>query len=155
MRSAFLSLVALLYIVPGSALAQAGGSPATVDAKPATGGDAGITIELNKLEEAQNACRGYFLVDNRTPDLLKELQIDVFLFDRQGVILRRVALSFLDVRSGRTKVVLFDLSGVACGDIGRLLVNEVLTCTSAGGPPIEGCADRLAVTTKAEAKFEY
>jgi hypothetical protein len=154
MRPAFLSILALLCL-PGVALAQATTeAPAAVAAQPAGEGPR-ITIELNKLEKTEDACRGYFVIDNGMPDTLKELQIEVFLFDKQGVILRRVALPFPDVRSGRIKVVLFDLSGVACGDIGRLLVNGVLTCTAASGAPIEGCADRLAVTSRAEAEFAY
>ena len=62
--------------------------------------------------------------ENNTPARLKEPQIDVFLFDKQSVILRRVALRLSDIRPGhRPKVVLFDLADLDCGSIGRLLVN--------------------------------
>jgi hypothetical protein len=165
MKFAASLLAAFLFALPGAAFGQTtpeqpdGGEPAAADAATETpGAEAGagsISIELNKLESTQNACRGYFVVDNRTPEPIDELQIDVFLFDKEGVILRRVALSFLDVRSGRTKVVLFDLADLACGDVGRLLVNEVLACKGASGEAIEGCGDMLATTTRAEATFEY
>ena len=114
-----------------------------------------ITLELNKLETEPNACRGYFVVDNGRADLLKELQIDVFLFDKQQIVLRRVALTFADVRSGREKVVLFDLADLNCGEVGRLLLNDVLACKNGKGTTIEGCADALTVSTRAEAAFEY
>ena len=109
-----------------------------------------ISIELNKLEPAENACRGYFVVDNRSPEPLKELQIDVFLFDKQDVVLRR-SLSPSRSPHSRIKVVLFDLADINCEDIGRLLVNDVLACTDADGAAIEGCADIVGVTTRTAA----
>jgi hypothetical protein len=154
------AVLACLAAAPAQAQTE-GGASTTSDASaaPSAGqsaaGGGSIALELNKLESVANACRGYFVVDNHTPETLKELQIDVFLFDKDGIILRRVALSFLDVRSGRTKVVLFDLADLSCGDIGRLLVNEVLACTDASGAAVPGCADRLAVTTRTDATFEY
>ena len=105
----FMAMLSLVCAAPAAAQTDtpaAGG--ASVPAAPAQQRD--ITIELNKLEAIEKACRGYFIVENKMPESLKELQIDVFLFDKQGVILRRVALSFLDIRPGKSKVVLFDLS---------------------------------------------
>lgn len=115
----------------------------------------GIDIELNKLETAGTACRGYFLITNGTADALKELRLDVFLFDRSGIIIRRAGLTFLDVRGERTKVVPFDFPDVSCAGIGRLTVNDVLACTAASGAPIAGCADRICVSTRASAGFAY
>jgi hypothetical protein len=133
--------------------AQSTGAAAETGA-PANPSDAAVTVELNKLEPAANACRAYFVVGNQLPDPLKELQLDVYIFDPKGVIAHRVGLAFTDVRPNRTKVVLFDLADLTCGDIGRLLVNEVLACSTAKGP-VDHCADRVAVNTKTAARFEY
>ena len=76
-------------------------------------------------------------------------QIDVFLFDTDVIPRRREP-----IRPG-TPRVLFDLADLDCGSIGRLLVNEVIACTAADGKAVEGCADRLAVRTRAGAEFEY
>ena len=155
MRAILLSAAVLLCAFDGSILAQTQPAPA----ETATPAGAPITIELNKLEDAPEgagtSCRGYFIVGNPTAESLEELQIDVFVFDKDDVVLDRVALTFSGVRPGRTKVVLFDLKDLACGDIGRMLVNEVLKCSGPGGAATEGCADTLTVTTRAEAKFEY
>jgi hypothetical protein len=152
MRATFPFVAAVLMAVASPALAQEAtpAPPAEAAAAPTA-----ISLELNKLEPAETACRGYFVVDNAMPTALKELKIDVFLFDKQEVILKRVALSFLDVRSGRTKVVLFDLADLACGDVGRLLVNEVLSCKDATDAAVADCTDKLAVSTRAAAAFEY
>lgn len=164
MRLTFVAFAALLSfcgvasaqtepVAPPEAAEPAAPAPAAEPAPPAAPGE-GINIELNKLEVAANACLGYFIVENGLPEPLQELQIDVFFFDRQEVILRRVALTFLDVRPGRAKVVLFELD-IPCADISRLLLNEVIACTQEGGSPIAGCADRLTVSTRAEAEFAY
>jgi hypothetical protein len=79
----------------------------------------------------------------------------VFLFDRKGVILRRVGLTFLDVRPERMKVTLFDLPELQCAEVGRLLVNGIPVCASAAGGPVKGCADILAVSTRATAELVY
>ena len=147
MRRLISSAVALAAM-----LAIGGAQPAF--AQDAAAGDGKINLELNKLETDKTTCRGYFVVNNRTPDSLKELRIDVILFDKAQVILRRVALSFLDVRSGRTKVVLFDFPDLACDNVGKLLVNEIMGCNGAAGA-ISTCADALAVSTRASAGFEY
>jgi hypothetical protein len=133
-----------------AALAGPAPAPAQTQERPA-----GIDIELNKLEAAGTACRGYFVITNGTADALKELRLDVFLFDRSGIILRRAGLTFLDVRAERTKVVPFDFPEVSCTGIGRLTVNDVLACTAASGAPVVGCADRIRVTTRAGAGFSY
>jgi len=142
MRSIFVLVAMLALALPapvGAQDAQPATAPAAETASPATATAVSqdIMIELNKLEAIGEACRGYFIVENKTPAGLKELQIDVFLFDKPGVIVRRAAFSFLNIRPGHSKVVLFDLSDIDCGSIGRLLVNEVLACTAADGKTVE------------------
>lgn len=143
-----------------SALAAAAIASSPVLSQPA--GDQGakraapsITLELNKLEAAAGGCRAYFVVENRTSDGLKELRLDTFIFDAGGQITRRIGLTFPDIRPDRTKVVPFDLTGAACPEIGRVLVNDVLACTGAAGAPVVNCGDLLKVTTRAGARFEY
>lgn len=143
-------LAALVVLLPTSfALAQATGGAPPPSKSPE------IQVELNKLEPAGNACRGYFLVNNGLTEPLKELRLDVFLFDRGGIILRRFGLTFLDIRAERSKVVLFDLPEVSCGNVGRLVVNDVIACTAATDAPLAGCSNRLRTSTRADVPFTY
>jgi hypothetical protein len=114
-----------------------------------------ISIEVNKLEPVGAACRAYFVVGNATAEALKEVRLDVFVFDRAGVVLRRVGLSFPDIRPERIKVVLFDVPDTTCDNVGRLLVNEVLSCTGASGAAIAGCDRMIATTSRTQAEFVY
>ncbi len=135
----------------------------TLGQAPSAGGSAGqaavegsgITLELNKLEGSGGVCRSYFVVANRGPETLKDLRLEMYLFDRQGIAMRRVALPFTDVRAGRTKVVIFDLADLACSDLDKLIVNEVLSCTGETGQPIKGCPDLLTTRSRATAAFVY
>ena len=121
----------------------------------AQGAPGKLSLELNKLEPAGESCRAYFVAENGTAEPVRELRLDTFIFNGAGVIAKRILLSFPDIRPGRAKVVPFDLAGSACGDLGRLLVNDVLACTGASGAPIAGCAERLATSSKAAAKLDY
>ncbi|MYZ49558.1 hypothetical protein [Propylenella binzhouense] len=160
MRLARLWLAAFWLALPPAALAQGqapqqGAAEARPEAQPGLPTHGAISLELNKLEGAQGACRAYFLVQNEMPVALDEMRLDVFLFDRSSVVLRRVALTYSDIRSNRMKVALFDLPDLDCGKIGRLLVNDVLACTIEGGKPIPDCADLLTVSSRADAEFRY
>jgi hypothetical protein len=141
---------ALLCCLSSAAFAP----PATANAGPGVA-ERPLAVELNRLEPADNACRGYFVVRNKLPERVAELRLDVFIFDRKGVILRRVGLTFPDLRPNKTKVVLFDLAEAACHDIGKLLVNHVIDCTGSAGGPLNGCADLIATSTRAGTEFEY
>ncbi len=136
-----------------AAVADPQPAPATPAAAP--GAEGGVALELNKLTQVDNACHAYVVVDNRTPEPLGELTVDVYLFDKAGVILRGLALQFTDLRPARATVVPFELPDLPCGDVSRVLLNKVLTCTRADGSPVEGCGDRLAVSTKTAATFDY
>ena len=114
-----------------------------------------IAVELNKLEAIGRACRGYFVVRNRTPEAVGELRLDVFLFDKPGLILRRVGLTFTDLPPERTKVALFDLTEGACEEIGRVLVNAVVDCTNPRGGALSCCSEMVRTSTRTQAEFEY
>jgi hypothetical protein len=157
MRRSLLRTAAILALLTGPASAQEAAEPPTNPAATAAAGAApgAITLELNKLVQVENACHAYVVIDNQTSGPLKELTVDAYLFDKAGVILRGLALPFTDVRSGRATVMPFVLPDLPCADVSRILLNKVLTCTSGDGAAVEGCADMLAVSTRAETAFEY
>ena len=157
MRSYLRCVAALCLFLAGPAFGQdQPAAPADAAAPPAAGAPAGgsVTVELNKLVPVDNSCHIYFVLNNGAPAPLGELQVDVYLFDRAGVILRGVAFQFLDLQPGRTRVAAFELPDLGCGDIGRVLLNRVLTCTDAAGAPVEGSGDLIAVSTRTDATFE-
>jgi hypothetical protein len=132
---------ALLALLSGLAAAPAGAQE-----------DAAIRVELNKLEPAEGACQAYFVVENAAAADLERLNLDLVVFDPDGIVARRLAAEMGPLEAGRTRLRVFALDGLACGGVGRVLLNGVLDCRGAEGP-IEGCGDRLELASRADAPF--
>lgn len=132
-------------------LAMAGLAPAARAAEPP------LQIELNRLEQVSapaDACRVWIVVANDAAGAaaIATLRLDLVAFGRDGQIARRVAVELGPVGGGRTAVRIFDLPGLACQGLSRLLVNDVLACRI-GGQDLPDCADRLRMTSRTGLRF--
>ena len=125
----------------------AGVAPLAVQAQ-----ETGIAIELNKLEEQQNACRVYMLFENPGQTQFDEFQLDLVLFDTNGVIARRLSLDAAPLRADKTSVKLFDIDGLACPKIGRILLNDMLACADSTGKRND-CLKLIKPSSRVDAKF--
>jgi hypothetical protein len=136
-----------------AALALAAALPSGARAE----GAAPLPLELNKLEpitEGAAGCRVYFVITNPDAEVINPLRLDVILFGADGVILRRIAVDLGPLPARKTGVRLFDLQGLACDSIGRVLINDVLAC-QAGDKPASNpeqerlaCLDRLTLSSR-------
>jgi hypothetical protein len=122
--------------------------------------EAPILLQLNKLEplpEDGPGCRVFFVVRNLNAEPIRQLRLDLVLFGTDGVIARRLALDLAPLAAHKTSVRLFDLKGLPCDEIGRVLINDVLACqdgTTSSTPSDQqrqGCLDRLSVSSLAKA----
>ena len=77
---------------------------------------------------------------------------EIALFDDQGVVTSLAVLAFQDLPAGKTKVTRFDLSGVDCARLSRVLVNHATQCTGAGVEPAT-CMRSLQTATKTKIDF--
>jgi hypothetical protein len=111
-----------------------------------------IKVELNKLEPQESACRAYLIFDNSAGPAVEALQLDLILFDPDGVISRRLAVDTAPLRAAKTTVKLFDIPDLACGDIHRILINEVLECRDATGVQTD-CIERLSLSSRGGAQL--
>lgn len=129
-----------LAILLGVVLIVAGLAPL-----PSVAQDAGdrLSIELNKLEPQDNACRTYFVLQNDTEIGLTELVLDIYIFNRDGIIERRLAMDTRAIMPGKTQVRLFDVRDLGCDAIGRFLINGVLSCKDTEGDRSD-CAGLLS-----------
>ncbi|MBU8539521.1 Tat pathway signal protein [Falsiroseomonas tokyonensis] len=137
-----LVLAALLPALPAAA------QPAPPPALP---------LELNRLEPVaapNEGCRIWMMVENDAPGAaaIAALRLDLVVFGGDGQIARRAAVELAPIGAGRTAVRLFDLAGLPCDRISRLLVNEVLACRI-GGADVADCADRLRPSSRAGVRF--
>jgi hypothetical protein len=116
---------------------------------PAAGAAApSLDIELNKIEDAGGQCSAAFVMQNHMGATLDQLRIDLYVFDRGGVIMRRVYLDTGPMRDGKTTVASFAIVDRPCADIGRLLVNDIPICKASGGADLD-CLAGLSLSSKA------
>jgi hypothetical protein len=87
-----------------------------------------LRVELNKLEDQEGACRAYLVAENGIGADIAVLKIDFVLFDKDGIIAKRLAVNIAPLRLGKTALKAFDVEGLTCGDTGHILINDVIDC---------------------------
>jgi len=102
-----------------------------------------VDVELNKLEAVESGCRAYMVFDNTRAHGFEAYALDLVIFDSDEVIAKRLAVRTQGLRAEKTTVKLFDIAGVDCGEVGRILLNRVRDCEPAGGATV----DCTAITT--------
>ncbi len=109
-----------------------------------------LRIELNKLEPQDGACRANLVFENRTGASFSNLTLDLVMFDSEGVIAKRLAVNAAPLPAEKTSVKLFDIEGLACANIGRILINDALDCVDEGGE-ISECVTRIEPSSRSQA----
>lgn len=139
-------LLAAVFVMFASA-------PASSDAQETSSEDPGsLRVELNKLEALESACRAYLLFENGTDLQFSSLKLDLVMFDPEGVINRRLAVEGGPLPAGKTSVKLFDIDGVACGSVDRVLLNGILACRDAQGDRSD-CLALIETGSRSSADF--
>lgn len=108
-----------------------------------------LSVEFNGLEASDNGCRMTFVVNNGFPGTLQRATFEFALFDKAGVVDRLSVLEFKDLAPAKTKVTRFNLTGLDCANVGRILINEVTACE---GESVDVAACRAALKTSSKAE---
>lgn len=111
-----------------------------------------LTLDLNALQPATDACRVTFLATNGLGVALDKSSFELAIFGKDGVIQRVVLLDFKNLTAGKTKVVQFDLKSIDCTTVSRILVNDVTACEGQG---IDAGACLAALKTSTETQVTF
>lgn len=111
-----------------------------------------FALELNALQPADAGCRVSFLATNQLGGQLDRAAVELALFDVAGGIDRIVTLDFKDLSNGKTKVLQFQLAGLQCDGLGRILVNDISACEGEIAPA-SLCLDALESSTRLDIAF--
>lgn len=103
-----------------------------------------LRLELNALHPRDGACQMIFVVQNGSEDPISRLVLEAVLFDAAGRVAALTLFDLQDLPAGRMRVRSFEVAGLACADLSRLLVNGVNECAPAG----EVCAAPLALDSR-------
>lgn len=110
---------------------------------------AGLSIELNKVEDSDGACLGTFVIGNGMGHSLDRFSLDLYVFDHDGVVARRVAIDLAPLRRDKTTVTRFPLIQSGCERVGRILVNDIPACRSADNGESLDCLSGLSLSSRA------
>lgn len=132
-------------------LAAASGASAGPASAQEANGEA-LSIELNKLEPQGDACRAYLVVKNASGQPLDSLKLDLVMFDKGGVVAKRLAVQAAPLPVGKTSLKVFDIAGHDCEAIGSILLNDVLECEPAPDAPA-GCLAAISVSARGDLTF--
>ena len=97
----------------------------------AIGSDESLLVELNKLEPNEGDCRAYLVLENGSTSAFESLKLDVVVFDTDGIVAKRLAVEAAPLPLEKTSLKVFDIGGLPCDRVGRVLLNEVMTCADA------------------------
>lgn len=111
-----------------------------------------LRLELNKLEQRNEACRAYLVFQNEAENAYADFKLDLVLFDRAGVIANRLVVNVAPLHPHKTAVKLFDMAAASCADLSRVLVNEVTGCRDEAGEHAD-CVRRLRVGSRVDVEL--
>jgi hypothetical protein len=114
--------------------------------------DEALAIELNKLEPNGEACRAHLVIKNGSAQHFEALKLDLVMFDRDGVVARRLAVQAAPLPLGKTSLKVFDIDGGDCAAIGSILLNDVLDCRPAP-TSAAGCLGLVAASARGDVPF--
>ncbi|MCB1391371.1 MAG: hypothetical protein KDK12_19845 [Rhodobacteraceae bacterium] len=97
-----------------------------------------VSIELNATHPRDGACQFVLVGQNDTDVDIAQLVLEAVLFDTDGRVAAMTLLDLQDLPAGRTRVRSFEIGGVTCDGVSRLLINGLSTCEP------EGCGDALS-----------
>lgn len=136
-------------------LAQATGALAqdAEGAKPeqADAAAAGIEVELNALAPSQKGCLMTFVARNTLPAAVTRISFELAFFNEKNVVDRITVLDFRDLPVGKKRVRQFDMPGVKCDSITRIIVNDTPVCE---GPGPGECMQGLTTRSQLSVPFE-
>jgi hypothetical protein len=122
-------------------------------AQPLAAAEAELLIELNKLEDTDQGCRSLFVFDNATGHELNRFQVDLILFDQEGVYARQVMLDMAPLSQDKKIVAWFLLPDQQCDAIGSILVNDLPQCEDGAGAQLD-CVKLLEVRSRTDTPLE-
>ena len=111
-----------------------------------------VSVDLNKLEARENACRAYFVLENGTASRFTGFTLDLYIFDPEGVIQKRLVVDTAPLTPDKTRIRPVDIREMRCEQVAKIVVNDVIDCVDGSGERSD-CVDQLGLTNRTAATF--
>jgi hypothetical protein len=102
----------------------------------------GLSIRLDQANQAADHCQLMFVLDNELATDFEQIQAEIVLLNRESRVLRLSLLDFQSLPAKGLRVRSFNLPGLDCADLGRVLFNAMALCTPL---PAKDCGAALQV----------
>lgn len=109
--------------------------------------DPAISVELNRLQQSETACRMSLVFTNLLPVAIDALELETVLFDTEGRAGRFLILKSQPLIPGKVRVHQYDLDNTPCSEIGSVLINDVIACDGEGLDP-SACLLKLDASSR-------
>ena len=114
---------------------------------PAIAAEDGISLKLNSAKTVSEACETSFVLRNGLPHTLDRFQLDLYVFDTDGVIKSRSTIDLAPLRADKSTVLAFRLHAAPCASVSKVLVNDIPVCRAESGTVLD-CLAGLSVSSR-------
>ena len=110
-----------------------------------------LTVELNALAPSQKGCMMTFGAENDMATPINKISFELAFFNEKNAVDRVSVLDFRDLPLSKKRVRQFDMPGVKCETVSRIIINDTPGCdgTAAGE-----CKAALTTRSQTSVPFE-
>lgn len=112
-----------------------------------------IDVELHALQPVDGGCRTTLVLTNGLDIEISRLTLETVVFDGDGSVVRFLLLNSRPLPAGTIRVQQFDIDGLGCDGISRLLINDVPVCDGDGLDPAR-CMAALTPSSRTSVGFD-
>lgn len=112
-----------------------------------------LDVELNALAASQRGCLFTFVAANGLGQSVSKVSFEFVIFNEKGTVERLALLDFRDLPDGKSKVRQFDVPGIQCDTVKRLLINDAPVCEGEGLAR-DACMGGIVTRSNATATLE-
>ncbi len=118
-------------------------------AQSADSASSGLFVELNAVQDVDDACRLSFLVRNETGTDIEKVVFETVIFDAEGRVVSLSLYDFRDLPADRPRVRQFKLPERSCASLGQALINGANSCV-VNGSESDICHDTLTLSSRVD-----
>ena len=110
-----------------------------------------LTVELNALAPSQKGCMMTFVAENDMATPINKISFELAFFNEKNAVDRVSVLDFRDLPLSKKRVRQFDMPGVKCETVSRIIINDTPVCD---GPAAGECKAALTTRSQTSVPFE-
>jgi hypothetical protein len=110
-----------------------------------------INVELNALAPSQKGCMMTFVAENDMPTAINKISFELAFFNEKSTVDKVTVLDFRDLPVGKKRVRQFDMPGIKCENLTRVIINDTPVCD---GPAAGECKAGLVTKSQIAVPFE-